>query len=342
MVRQCSDIQTEGLRAELKAFLAARPDLSTADMAQHSTLAESTWRSFSAAVIPGGREVIGEVRRVLELAKAGEVLRLGGNGAVVLAEDHTERVRRVPKSRNFYSTQMVRRVAEVLNFCVENSAIGVITAPFGCGKTESVTAWRRANAGKVESLLFEFSEFTSTNKVDFVRVLGHILGIDTAVGSQNGGLVFREICERLRKTPMLLIFDQCETVRPRVLQIIRQIWDRTHDAGVGVVLLSAPILLVRIDKSRMADLGALTSRVGIWAPLAGISKSEMAAIVKQEGITDIEDSAFDLWWKATGGSMRRLMRAVDLLKSKHQGKRITEKTIAGVAGHLWGMAISTE
>ena len=32
--------------------------------------------------------------------------------------------------------------------------------------------------------------------------------------------------------------------------------------------------------------------------------------------------------------------ALDLLKAKHAGKRITEKTIAGVASHLWGMALS--
>jgi len=90
--------------------------------------------------------------------------------------------------------------------------------------------------------------------------------------------------------------------------------DRTHEAGVGVVLLAAPILLQRMNGSKLADLGALTSRVGVWAPLTGVSKQEMAAIVKQEGITDVEEAAFDLWWKATGGSMRRLMRAIDLLR----------------------------
>jgi hypothetical protein len=109
---------------------------------------------------------------------------------------------------------------------------------------------------------------------------------------------------------------------------------------VGVVLLSAPILLTRMNQSRVADLGALTSRVGIWAPLVGLQRAEMAAIVKHEGFTDIDEAAFDLWWKATAGSMRRLMRALDLLKAKHAGKRITEKTIAGVASHLWGMALS--
>lgn len=150
------------------------------------------------------------------------------------------------------------------------------------------------------------------------------------------------MCEHLRKSPCLLIFDQCERVSLRILDLIRQIWDRTHDAGVGVVLLSAPILLTRMNQSRIADLGAIRSRVGLWAPLAGLQRAEMAAIVKQEGFTDIEESAFDLWWKATGGSMRRLMRALDLLNAKHANKRISEKTIVGVAGSLWGMSIEGE
>lgn len=249
-------------------------------------------------------------------------------------------MRGVRQAGNFYQTQTVKRVAEVLDFCSQNCAIGVITADYGAGKTEAVNGWRRANAGKVDSLVIEFDQFSSRNVIDFVCLLGHHFGVERAGGSANGGFLFRELCHRLRKSPVLLVFDQAERVSLRILDLIRQIWDRTHDAGVGVVLLSAPILLTRMNQSRVADLGALTSRVGIWAPLSGVGRMEMAQIVKQEGFTDIEESAFDLWHKATSGSMRRLMRALDLLKAKHAGKRITEKTIAGVAAHLWGMSLS--
>jgi hypothetical protein len=137
----------------------------------------------------------------------------------------------------------------------------------------------------------------------------------------------------------MLIFDQCETVRPRVCQVIRQLWDRTHEAGVGVVILAQQIMLARMTSGKAIDLGALTSRVGVFAPLTGMTRSEMAAIVKQEGFSDMDDSAFDLWYRALGGSMRRLMKSLDLLKAKHAGKRVTEKTITGVAGHLWGMSL---
>jgi hypothetical protein len=225
----------------------------------------------------------------------------------------------------------------VCDYCTEHAAIGLVTGDFGVGKSEAVKAWRRGNLGHAESLIFEFDEFLGCNKTDFICLLGRTFGATKTSGAQNGGLVFREICEQLREKPTLLVFDQGECARPRIFQIIRQIHDRTADAGVGVVILAAPILLARLSK--MSDLGALASRIGIYAPLSGLTRSEMAAIVKQEGFTDVEGEAFDLWWKSTRGSMRRLMRSLELLKAKHEGKRVTEKTVAGVAGHLWGMGM---
>jgi hypothetical protein len=242
----------------------------------------------------------------------------------------------------FYVTQTARKIAEVLDYCAENCAIGLITADFGAGKTEAVRDWRRVTGGKVESAVFEFDEFSSSNKVDFVRVLAEQFGLRGNAGSQNGGLVFRDLVEYLRRNPCLLIFDQCETLRARVCQVIRQLWDRTSADGVGVVMLGAPILLARLMAGKMADLGALQSRISLYAPLSGLTRPEFADIVKKEGWTDVHEAAFDLWFKACAGSMRRLMRSLDLLRAKHGGRRIEEKTIAGVAAHLWGMQIPAE
>jgi len=341
MVCQLPEAVTNQLREEVQEYLKTRPDLGPADLAQYTTLAESTVRTWLRGTIPGGFEVIEEMRRVLDQARAGDILAPGGGEALVLTEDATKRVRKVSRLGNLYATQTVKRIGEVLDYCAEQCAIGLITADFGVGKTFAVQAWRRKNVGKVESTVFEFDEFSSTNKVDFVRVMARQFGIASQVGSQNGGLVFRDLCDYLRRNPCLLIFDQCETLRPRVCQVIRQIWDRTHDAGVGVVMLAAPILLQRLMAGKMVDLGALTSRIGIFAPLAGLTRPEMAAIVKGEGFVEVDEAAFELWNKAVAGSMRRLVRSLDLLRVKHAGKRISEKTIAGVASMLWGMSVTT-
>jgi DNA transposition AAA+ family ATPase len=251
-----------------------------------------------------------------------------------------KRVRRLRREGTFYSTQLSRRVAETLEYCHEQQAIGIVTADFGCGKTAAVRHWREQNAGRVSCTVMECDEFCSTNKLDFVRSLAKLYGITRKVGTMNGGLVFEELCEQVRENPGLIVIDQTETLAARCCQIIRQLWDKTSDAGVGVVMLAAPILLERLMAGRTADLGALQSRVGIWVPLSGLTRSEMAAIVRQEGIVDVDEAAFDVWNKAIGGSIRRLMRSIDLLKSRHAGKRVSETTVAGVAGHLWGLNLS--
>jgi hypothetical protein len=266
VIRQETEATTGALRADLTAFLSSRTDLSGVDIAAHSTLADSTVRAFRTGHIPGGTEVCAQLRHVLDLAQAGAILQPGArSGAAVLTDATTEPVRRMRKAPgNFYQTQTVRRIAEVMDFCAENCAIGVISADYGCGKTEAVNAWRRTNSGKVESLLLQFDQFSARNIMDFISILGSHFGVERSGGSANGGPLFRALCDHLRKSPCLLVFDQCERVSLRILDLVRQIHDRTSDAGVGVVLLAAPILVTRLMQSRIADLGALTSRVAVW------------------------------------------------------------------------------
>jgi DNA transposition AAA+ family ATPase len=314
MVRQCSDEEISAAREEVRAWMKDRPDVSAAHIAQYTTLSDGTVRAWIAGNFPGGREVVGQILSVVRKARAGEILTPGGRESVTLLVHEEERVRRVARAGRFYETQTARRIGEVLDYCAEHSAIGVVTAAFGVGKTEAVREWRRRRASQVECAVLEFSEFSSTDKVEFVREMSRMFGLPVIQGSQSGGRMFYSLCEHLKEHPCLTIFDQCETLRPRICQVIRQIHDRTSGGGVGVVMLAAPIFLARLTSGKMADLGALQSRVALWAPLSGVTRAEMAAIVKQEGFTDVGEAAFDLWFKATGGSMRRLMRSIDLLK----------------------------
>lgn len=334
MTRQMADVVTSAAREDLRGLLKVRPDITLEQVSAYTSLSDSTVRNFMNGHLPGGRQVVGEIQEICRLIRAGDILPVNGSSGKVIMETHSPRARRIRKREQFYETTTVRRVAEVLDYCVEHAAIGVITADYGVGKTEAVAAWRRSGGRKVDSAVFEFDEYCCSNKVSFIQYLAELLGVPITLGSQGAGKTFRDVCDHLAEHPCLLVFDQCERVLPKVLNIIRQIWDRT---GAGVVILAAPVLLARLSKSGLADLGALTARVGIWAPLAGVSRAEMAAIVKQEGVADISEDGFDLWWKATAGSMRRLMASLDMVKSKHSGKRVTEKTVAGVASHLFGM-----
>lgn len=327
------------LRRRLRTILDRRPDLTMAHLASLTTLSDCVVRNFMSGNLRGGYQVHEELARLANGIEAGDIC-VPGNGDVRVISDETQaRVRRVKRQGTFYQTATVNAVFEVLDYCVERSAIGVITGDFGVGKTASIGAWRRANP-HVDTAVTEFDAFTAQDRAEFVARLAAQLGATPSSG--RAGRIFQAIVEHLCEHPCVLIMDQAEMAHPRVLQVVRQIWDRTSEYGVSVVLLAAPLLMHKLMVSRIADLGALTSRVGVWATLNGVSRQEMAAIVKQEGITDVDDSAFEMWWRSTGGSMRRLMRAIDLLKAKHAGKKVTEKTIAQMSRHLWGQTLRAE
>ena len=330
----------EEVRAQVLAFLQRRPDLVAGDLSAHTRLAQSTCRHFMDGVnlVNGQDGVAAEFSRVLRLAEAGDILPAGLT-PVEITESHPEHPERLRRAKDFYKIETVACVATTLSYCAENGLIGVVTGDYGIGKTEAVKAWRRSAGKKFPSLVYEFNEFTAKNIVAFVQAIATLLDVPFPVGSNNGQRVFEGVVEALLDAPCLLILDQCETVSPRVMQIVRQIHDRTREAGVGIALLASPVLMERLKGSRIRDLGALSSRVGVWTQLRGISAAEMGAILKAEGITRVDDDAFRLWHRAVGGSMRRLMASVTLIQTKHTGKAITEKTIAGVASSLWGMTV---
>ncbi len=322
----------------VNAWLESRPDVNPALFGAHTKMATSTVRHVLDGQRPCSKEMGEELARVMRLAEAGEILPAGAE-PVSVTEDHSRPVKRIRKARDFYKTETVRRVGQVMTYCAEQCAIGVITADYGVGKTQAVRHWREGAGRSYESIVFEFDEFSARNTVDFVECLCDLLGVTYTRGAHNGGRTMRLLCAHLVENPCLIILDQCEAVNPRVMQIVRQIWDRTRDGGVGIVLTAAPVLMARLQASRTRDLGALQSRVGIWAQLRGISQEEMSQILKAEGVANVEDSAFRLWYQAVGGSMRRLMASVDLVVAKHAGKAITTKTIAQIAASLWGMSL---
>lgn len=260
----------------------------------------------------------------------------------VVSIEAAARPKRKPerRARRSYKTQFVARVHSTIDYAVENAAIALVTADFGAGKTQAAQLWRAAN-GDTQTIFFEFDEFTASRRYDFLSALASRLGLPDDVHSHNARRVFEEIVKQLRRDPAVLIFDQTEMVRVRVLQVLRQVWDRTRDEGTAVVLLGATPLAGRLQRGRGGDLGALISRIGVWINLAGFTREEMAAIVKAEGVGEVDGDALDLWFRAVNGSMRYLIETCDMLVSRHQGKRVTERTIADVCKRLLGLPVMT-
>ncbi len=249
-------------------------------------------------------------------------------------------MRRAERQRRTYETEMMRRVWSAIDLSVENGSLGLITADNGSGKTHAVQLWRVRHRD-LDSVYFEFDDCTISNRYEFLTALASQLGVEERASHLSSGRIFRQVVERLREEPAVLIFDQCEMARVRILQIVRQIWDRTREEGVAVVLLATPQLLWRLERGRAGDLGALRSRIGAWVQLHGVRREEMAGILKAEGLTTVNDAAFDLWFRAINGSMRHLMESIGLLVSRHEGKKIGQRTVIDVCRSLMGISIAS-
>ena len=327
-------------KERLMSLLERRPEISPAQILSLTTVNKSTfYKWLEGKPHVSGASFDAEMEELLNRIDSDDILALSDH-AITVTEDAPAARKRVRRQRDFYVTSTAEKISQVLTYCADQAAIGVITGDYGVGKTESLRFWMRKKGREIDHFYFEFDEFSARNIVTFIDALADRLGLETGKrGSSNAGRTFRAICEQLNRTAQLVILDQCEACAPRVLQIIRQIWDSCRESGCGVVLLASPLLMAKLQRSQMKDIGALTSRVGVWAQLRGVSREEAMNIVRQEGLQQIADDAFDLLWKATGGSMRRLMAVTDLLVSKHGNKAITAQTIAGVAGHLWGLTI---
>ncbi len=258
------------VREQVLALLQQR-GLNATDVACYVDLAQSTVWNYLAGTRGESQQIKAEMQLFLMRVGRGEILSEGSQPEhnVVSIANGSKRSPRNPKRRRHYETEMVQQVASAIDFCVGHSSIGLITADFGAGKTHAAQLWRRQHLD-INSLLFEFEETTASSKFDFIGCIADQLGMDGRVTYATAHRQFHAVVNRLREEPLLLVLDQCEGVRVRVLQLIRQLWDRTHEFGTAVVLLSAPQLSQRLERRRSGDLGALRSRIGVHVALRGL------------------------------------------------------------------------
>lgn len=237
--------------------------------------------------------------------------------------------------RMHYELEITRRVWKALDYCHDESKIVFVDAVFGGGKTHAIREWIRARKANVVRL--EFNQFIISNRKCFIARLARALGLEArGIASWAGDQLFQAVIDRLNAEPALLIFDQAEGAREPVLQVIRQIWDHTHESGVGVAIFAQKTLYERLRCGSGREVGALTSRIGLWARLDGITYREMVDVLRQEGFKDIDERALMSMWKGVASSTRVLFNAIEMLRAKHKGSAVREGDVDKLIATLRG------
>lgn len=254
-----------------------------------------------------------------------------GGEVVDIRDARRGRSRRRAQPKTHYETQLVQDVRRALEFAATRAQIVLVTGSYGLGKTHTIERWMLERGREEPAFCFRFHSANQTHRHVFIEQLAARLGVETppVVSAQTAAVAYDRVVEFLREQPALLIFDQCEVVRLALLQTIRDIWDDTREAGVGMALFASEELYLRLTRSRAGALGALTSRISGHFLLRGLDAGELRAIAQAEGV-EIDEATAQTWSTLAGGSMRRFLETLELLKAAHGGRAVTPKTVEGL------------
>lgn len=213
------------------------------------------------------------------------------------------------RKEEFYETQVVRRIFELLRTCHLSSEFGVIVGNAGVGKT---WALRRYAQQYSDAILFEVVPGASARFV-FARIAS-LVGVDAGKSTIEA---FNAVLQRLQNSGRLLIIDEAEHLDYKCLELLRRLWDF---AGIGLVLCGMPRLLYNL-RGRKREFGQLHSRVGFVYSIDKVDDEDIAHILPKSAV------------RAAKGSIRKAVKIAMQAQRLAQinGKNATDKEILQAA-----------
>lgn len=174
------------------------------------------------------------------------------------------------KKRIFYTIDMIQRyvASNVRERLLESAKIAYIFGRAGVGKTHALQEYVRQYKGK--SLFI-----TAENNISdgaMIRKIARELKIDNHGRIEN---IKEEIKNTLKFTETILIIDEGEHLKPRVIDIVRSIADQT---GIGVVIAGTDKLKRQICSQRN-EYEYLYSRAVINMSLKDLTIKDIRLIV---------------------------------------------------------------
>ncbi|WP_163328788.1 AAA family ATPase [Desulfurobacterium thermolithotrophum] len=186
---------------------------------------------------------------------------------------------------------------------LRNPSIGIISAPYGIGKTETCLWYYTQNKNVVY-----MSIKASMSTRDFFEELLLELG-----GTPKGNLyrIFSEIVSLLRQEeekPLILLDESNRLVeKKRMVEILRDLHD---EAKVPILLVGSPEFLPLVRK-----FGAFHSRVRVIRHLEPLSLSDIKKIANTcLEKTSLSEDAFKVLKTETGGNTRQVIITLEALE----------------------------
>lgn len=159
----------------------------------------------------------------------------------------------IVRNRTFVETSVAREILNVAGIVAETCKMGVIFGPAQIGKTFTLQAIEGSLAFG-DPVLIRVDE-SQLRPLPLCRAIASRFGLSQSGTFDN---LFRRIVGRLKGTKRMVIFDECERVAYKSLEMIRDLHDET---GCPVLLCGKPPIYEKLGFRRMGDYSEVTDQL---------------------------------------------------------------------------------
>jgi len=168
-------------------------------------------------------------------------------------------------------TEDLRRIANAVQIAHAEKDIALIIADAGSGKS-TAAAWYAKSNEKATVLV---NVVSGMNRRMLVQEIARQLSLDTVRVPVN--TLIANVSETLFERDMVVILDEADYLKADALEFTRRL---VYDLGQsGLVLIGLPRLKYQIQNLRN-DHRQLESRIGVYLPLSGLTRTDAGAIAE--------------------------------------------------------------
>ena len=201
-------------------------------------------------------------------------------------------------------TEDLRRIANAVQIAHAEKDIALIVADAGAGKS-TAAAWYAKDNEKSTVLI---NVVSGMNRKMLVQEIARQLSIDTARVPVN--TLIKNVSETLLERDMVVILDEADYLKADALEFTRRL---VYDLGQsGLVLIGLPRLKYQIQNLRN-DHRQLESRIGVYLPLSGLTRSDADSIAATVW-PDVEKKIVDAIYNVSRTDVRQFTKIIERMQ----------------------------
>jgi DNA transposition AAA+ family ATPase len=198
-------------------------------------------------------------------------------------------------------TEQLRRIVNAIAMAHAEADIALIVDDAGGGKTTAA----RYYADQNPRTTIYIDVVRGMNARALVQGIAEGVGVDTVRVNQQ--ILIRNVAAALADRNMVVILDEADYLKADALEFSRRL---VNDLGKsGLVLIGLPRLTGTIQNLRN-DHRQLESRIGVYLPLAGLTKKD-AKKIAQAVWPDIDDEVVNAMYKISHTDVRQFVKIIE-------------------------------